>query len=182
MRTPKVADVTGMERDIYEQARNSAVRPEDDQEVLKEIWRVLMEHGHAPNNQTHLQACLIMSECKPKHTHEKDGERLVAFMPFISGDFSKDFACRLFLKSEADLLKWYSTRHGVPIEQLTATYDHEGKSNPLTGWDNRFVFICIPGREDQPVGILDGDFPEPELKKHAKPVKPSRHREEQLEM
>lgn len=184
MRTPKEADIRSMFGEIYTLACESAVRREEDQDVLAEIWRELMELSLPPTNQTRLLAYLILSENKPARTHEKDGERLVAFTPFIYDDFAKNFACRKFIKSEAELLVWYSNKYGEPLEGLKITYGVEGPSNPLTEWDNRYVFIssaCGPYPEGhaQLVGVMDGEFAEPELKMQAKPV---RHREHQLEM
>ena len=179
MRTPKEADIRSMSGDIYAEALGSAIRPEDDNDVLNEIRRTLLELGYPPNNQTHLQACLVMSENKPARSHDKDGERLVAFMAFIYGDFTKSFACRQFLKSEADLLSWYSNKFGEPIESLKVKYEQEGPCNPLTKWDNYYVFISVPGKEDKLVGVMDGKFAGPELKMQAKPAK---YREQQLGM
>ncbi len=158
--------------EIYAIACDSAVRPEDDQDVLAEIWRVLMELSHPPTQQTRMLAYLVLSENKPKRSHEKDGEQLMAFTPFIYDDFAKNFACRKFLKSEADLLAWYSNKYGEPVEGLKVTYGAEGPSNPLTEWDNRYVFISskrgpYPEGYAQLVGIMDGDFEGPEPSKAA---------------
>ncbi len=170
MQIPNEDAMREMFGEIYTIACDNAVRPEEDQDVLAEIWRVLMELNHPPTQQTRMLAYLVLSENKPKRSYEKDGERQVAFMPLIYDENHKSFACRKFLKSEADLLAWYSNKYGEPVDTLKVTYGMEGPSNPLTEWDNRYVFIssaCGPYPEGyaQLVGIIDGDFPRPELKK-----------------